>query len=268
MCPLELFDTIYLASRDDDCIRFACEGGGEAAGTPRGWLDDVPRGADNLVVRAVAKLKERAGVRQGASIRLIKRIPTAAGLGGGSSDAAAALAAANLAWDLRWPTKELADLGGELGSDVPFFFARGPAMCRGRGEIVEPVTGPYPMHVVIARPSEGLSTASVYGACRPAESPKSAAPIIEAFKRGDWNGVAKRIWNGLEAAAQSLSPCIARMQQEFAKTDCLGFGMSGSGTSFFGVCRDARHARRVARRLWVGGLENTYAVRSWRGRTS
>ncbi len=104
-------------------------------------LHDVPEGADNLVVRAVELVRRRAGVRRGASLELVKRIPAAAGLGGGSSDAAAALVAANEGWRLGRSPGELAAWAAELGSDVPFFLADSSAVCRGRGEQVEPVEG-------------------------------------------------------------------------------------------------------------------------------
>src|SRR5690606_32084226 len=94
----------------------------------------VPVGDDNLVVRALKLLRERSGASRGATVELVKRIPAAAGLAGGSSDAAAALAAANIAWELGWSDERLARLGAELGSDIPFFFQRGPALASGRGE--------------------------------------------------------------------------------------------------------------------------------------
>ena len=123
----------------------------------------MPEGPDNLVVRAVELVRRRAGVRRGAKLLLVKRIPAAAGLGGGSSDAAAALVAANEGWRLGRSRDELADWAAELGSDVPFFLAGGPAICRGRGERVEPVAGLGALDFVVVRPPEGLSTAAVYG---------------------------------------------------------------------------------------------------------
>ena len=108
-------------------------------------------------------------------MRLVKRIPSAAGLGGGSSDAAAALTLANDAWGLGWSPAQLSRLGSELGSDVPSFFAGGPAVCRGRGEQVEPVAGLGMLHFVVVRPPAGLATADGYRACRPGRAARPAA---------------------------------------------------------------------------------------------
>jgi 4-diphosphocytidyl-2-C-methyl-D-erythritol kinase len=224
----------------------------------------VPEGPANLAARAVELLGSRAGVRLGATVRLIKRIPSAAGLGGGSSDAAAALAAANELWRLGWPPRDLAELGAELGSDVPLFFSPGPAICRGRGERVEPIAPAGPLHFVVARPPAGLSTAAVYRACQPGRPPRRVEPLREALELGDARKAGRLLFNRLEPAAEELSPWIARLREEFAAADCLGHQMSGSGSSYFGLCRHARHARRVAGRLRAKGVAMALAVRASR----
>ena len=143
----------------------------------------------------------------------MKRIPAAAGLGGGSSDAAAALVAANEGWRLGRSREELAAWAAELGSDVPFFLAGSSAVCRGRGERVEPVVEFGAMSFVVVYPPEGLSTAAVYGACRPAEEARSSRPLLEALKRGDWRQAGRRLWNRLQPAAEALSPWVGRLQR-------------------------------------------------------
>jgi len=258
--PIAFYDTLYFRNRDDEQVTFACQKAYDA-GMPAGsWLDGLPDGPENLVVRAVELLRRRAGVRQGASLRLVKRIPTAAGLGGGSSDAAAALIAANVVWNLGWSGEELAKLGAELGSDVPLFFAHGPAVCRGRGERVQSISGPAGLHFVLVRPPVGLSTADVYRACRPPRDPRSVQPVVEALEKGDLREIGRRLFNRLEPAAESLSPWIGRLREAMSRMDCLGHGMSGSGTCLFGLCRHARHARRVARRLRATGVGIAVAV--------
>jgi len=252
--PIGLYDTLYVRDAEDEQVTFTCQ---KVYGEWRGvgsWLEGFPEGPDNLVVRAVELLRRRARVRRGASLRLVKRIPTAAGLGGGSSDAAATLVAASVVWNLGWSGEALAELGAELGSDVPLFFAHGPAVCRGRGERVQSIRGPAGLHFVLVRPPVGLSTADVYGACRPPRGPRSVQPLVEAFERGDLRGIGRQLFNRLEPAAESLSPWIARLREAMARTDCLGHGMTGSGTCWFGLCRQARHARRVARRLRATGV--------------
>ena len=262
--PIDLYDTLYFKENPDGPIEFGCKLG-SGAWRARGFgLDDVPEGKDNLVVRAVELLRRRAGVTGGASIRLVKRIPSAAGLGGGSSDAAAGLVAANAVWRLGWSPARLAELGAELGSDVPLFLAEKPARCRGRGERVEPLEAASTLHFVVVRPPAGLCTAAVYQACRPPEAPRSSAPFRQALASGDPAAVGRLLFNRLESAAEKLSPWIARLRRELSDADCLGHLMTGSGTCYFGLCRHARHARRAARRLRAKRIGSAYPVRGSR----
>jgi 4-diphosphocytidyl-2-C-methyl-D-erythritol kinase len=150
---------------------------------------------------------------------------------------------------LGWPRAELARLAAELGSDIPFFFGNGAAICRGRGELIEPLSLTSSLHLVVVRPPEGLSTALVYQHCSPADQRACVAPLVSALQRGDGRDVARHLLNRLEPAAARLTPWITRLRNVFDRLDCLGHQMSGSGTSYFGICRHARHARRVAARL-------------------
>src|SRR5436190_7755582 len=127
-------------------------------------LPVVPAGAHNLVVRSLKLLQERTGSAFGARVELVKRIPMAAGLGGGSSDAAAALRLANRVWQVNWDDDRLADLAAELGSDIPFFLSHGAAICRGRGERVERLPPLPPLYFVIVKPVDALGTGEVYQA--------------------------------------------------------------------------------------------------------
>jgi len=269
MCPITLCDSLYFEKEEGEQVELKCERAREFSGSDGiAWeeaaADDLPDGRDNLVVRAAELLRQRAGERRGARLRLIKRIPIAAGLGGGSSDAAAALRAANEGWDLGFSLEELATLAAELGSDVPFFLVGGAAICRGRGERVEPVSGLGTLDFVVVRPPAGLSTAAVYEVCRPARRPRSVVPLVEALSQGSRERIGRLLFNRLQPAAERLTPWIERLRIAFAKEDFLGHGMSGSGTSYFGLCRHARHARRVARRLQANGVGSVFAVRSCR----
>jgi 4-diphosphocytidyl-2-C-methyl-D-erythritol kinase len=264
MCPIDLYDTLCFQDVSDETIEFECRCD-SAAGSPAGQgILNIPIGDENLVVRAVALARRRAGVRRGGRLLLVKRIPAAAGLGGGSSDAAAALVAANEGWQLGRSRGELAEWAAELGSDVPFFLAEGAAICRGRGERVEPVAGLGGLSFVVVYPPEGLSTAAVYGLCRPASQAQQVQPLVDALRRGDLASAGRRLWNRLTPAAERLSPWVKRLQHEFRQQDCLGHGMSGSGSSYFGVYRHARHARRSARCLSAKGLGAVFAVQSCR----
>lgn len=199
-------------------------------------------------------------VSSGANVSLVKRIPMAAGLAGGSSDAAAALLLGNESWNLDWSRNRLASVAAELGSDIPFFLHNGAAVCRGRGEQIDPVTGLGQLHFVVAAPPEGLSTASVYRTCKPSETPHDVYPLIEALCAGRWADIARCLKNRLQQAAEQLSQWIDRLKFEFARLDCVAHQMSGSGTSYFGICRSARHARRIATQLRSRQVGRVFAV--------
>ena len=261
MYPVALYDTLVF--HDDpggQSLRLTCQRASLSPAPGEGTSDTLPDGADNLVVRAVELVRQRHGVTRGARLRLFKRIPLAAGLAGGSSDAAAALLAANRVWRLGLSRAELAALAAELGSDIPFFLHGGPAVCRGRGEIIERAEGLGSLHFVVARPPVGLSTADVYRACRPSAKPSRVAGLIDALRRGSLASAGGSLHNALQAAAETLSPWISRLSREFGQLDFLGHRMSGSGTSYFGLCRHARHARRLAACLRARGVGRVYAV--------
>lgn len=261
MVPVDLSDLLVFAPADTGEIELACERFPEA-GESAEETSGLPEGSDNLVVRAVRLLADRAGVQGGARMTLWKRIPVAAGMAGGSSDAAAALVAANVGWRLDWPREKLLPLAAELGSDVPFFLGAGPAVCRGRGERIEPSAGLGLLHFVVVAPPVGLSTAAVFRCCRPAVAPQPLAPLVEALRAGDLAVAGRSLFNRLQPAAAELSPWIERMTSEFADGGFLGHQMSGSGTSYFGLCRNLAHARWAAGMLRGRRIGQVYAVRT------
>jgi 4-diphosphocytidyl-2-C-methyl-D-erythritol kinase len=264
MCPIGLFDTIIFRKTPPGPIHFHCRCAFPADRRNEPGRGHIPEGRDNLAVRAVELLRRRAGVRAGGQLYLVKRIPAQAGLGGGSSDAAAALAAANNAWELHWPVERLAPLAAELGSDVPFFLHGGAALCRGRGERIEPLAGFGPLDFVVICPPEGLATGEVYRECVPADAPRSVGPLMEALARGDRPAMGREIFNRLQPASARLAPWIDRLRAVLEKVDCLGLGMSGSGTAHFALCRHASHARRVARHFQALQVGRVYAVQTCR----
>ena len=271
MCPIRIFDTLSLQNDPSGEIVFSghwCAGlrGSDANTAPQSSeFGDLPQGSDNLVVRALELLREKAGHRYGARVRLVKRIPSQAGLGGGSSDAAAALILANQAWGLGWSRERLMELAGALGSDVPFFLLNCAAICRGRGELLEPVHGLGQLHLVVVRPPEGLSTAAVYRACLVPARPKSCGALVSALQESDVRPVSALMHNALQEPAEGLSPWIDRLKREFASTGCLAHQMSGSGSSYFGVYRNARQARRVTALLRARNLGRVYSAASVNG---
>lgn len=256
MVPITIFDTVYFSVHSERRIKLTCRwASGPEAQIPGdrsrhgGVWEDLPEATDNIAVKVLERLRIRSGMESGASIRLIKRIPAAAGLGGASSDAAAVLEAANRGWRLDWSRERLAEVAAEVGSDVPFFCHPGAAICRGRGERIVPIGGLKRLHLVVVRPPSGLSTPDVFRHCSPADSANRVEGILKAAQHGNASLVGRLMFNRLQHAAERLSPWIGRLCTAFDRQGFLGHQMSGSGTSYFGVCRHAGHARRIAGRL-------------------
>lgn len=223
----------------------------------------LPSGPDNLVLKAATLLQREAGVALGAHVDLFKRIPLAAGLAGGSSDAAATLVGLNRLWELGLSMSELRELGARLGSDVPFFLAEAnAAVCRGRGEIIEPVRLATALHFVIVKPAAGLSTAQVFQSCHPAQTPKSAAELVRSLHRGDLGRAGTQLFNRLGTPAEKLCDQVAQLRDCFAELPVIGHLMSGSGTSYFGLCHNSQQARRLAGRLRSTHPGQVFAVQS------
>lgn len=231
-------------------------------------LPVVPAGPDNLVVKSLKLFQERSGCRFGARVELVKRIPMAAGLGGGSSDAAAALRLANRVWQVNWDDNRLAELAAELGSDIPFFLSHGAAICRGRGERVERLPPLPPLYFVVVKPAEALGTGEVYGAHdsmadqKPPIARGQLNRLIANLYLGGWHDVGMWMHNRLQAAASLVSPCVDKLRRVFAEFDFVAHQLTGSGSAYFGICRHAAHARRLASILRTRQLGLVYATRS------
>jgi len=224
---------------------------GDDAGRLTLICDDVHLscGSDNLVLRAAERLRRHVNQSLGARIHLEKRIPMQAGLAGGSSDAATTLKGLNELWGLSLPDEELARLGSEVGSDVPFFFAPGAAWCTGRGEKVEPLTPSRPLDFVLASPGVGLSTAEVFRRVRLPEQPVDGSGLRRAIERGDVEEIGRRLHNRLQAPAEELAPAVRDVYERLRATNPAGCLMTGSGSTVFALCRDRAEAIRVARQL-------------------
>jgi 4-diphosphocytidyl-2-C-methyl-D-erythritol kinase len=237
MCAVSLFDTLELREAVSSAVQLTCD------------LPGLETGASNLVCRAAEVLRRQTHCQRGARIYLKKRIPLAAGLAGGSSDAAAALAGLNELWQLGLSDAELARLGAEIGSDVAFFFATPAAWCTGRGEIVTPAPLGRMLDLLLICPNVGLPTASVYRGVTVPDEPVTGTPIREALTAGDVERIGKLLHNRLQPPAERLCPEVADWQARLTALQPAGAAMSGSGSSLFAVCRDRREALRIAREL-------------------
>jgi len=185
-----------------------------------------------------------------ARIHLVKRIPIAAGLGGGSSDAATTLVGLSRLWGLELEPSQLRSLAAQLGSDIPFFLSETPfAIGRGRGELCEPIpTAPALSHVLVV-PNERLSTKDVYEGFNLTGAPPSLTMMQHALSNGSLSELANWLWNDLEPEAIRRCPVIARIQFALRESGCIGVRMSGSGPAVFGLCRDALHASEIASKI-------------------
>lgn len=235
LVPVSLYDTLELQPAAGSELTLTCE------------PDVVPNGPGNLVWKAAEALRRAFGVKQGAAMRLTKRIPHEAGLGGGSSDAAAAVAGLNAVWGLNRTTEELLPVAAAVGSDVPGLLV-GPAWCTGRGEVVTPVPAGGSIHLVVVKPPVGCPTAEVYRRVT-VGSPADPGPVREAFAAGDAEGVARGLHNALQPAAFDLQPPVRKVYARLTDCNPLGVLLSGSGASVFAVCRHAADAADVARRF-------------------
>ncbi|MBI3996774.1 MAG: 4-(cytidine 5'-diphospho)-2-C-methyl-D-erythritol kinase [Candidatus Omnitrophica bacterium] len=210
-------------------------------------------GEDNLVLKAARALQRQSGTQHGARIQLTKRIPIAAGLGGGSSDAATTLLGLNGLWRLHLKHATLAELAATLGSDVPFFLSNASyAVGRGRGERCEALPQIARLSHILVVPNATLSTKDVYGGAdfSLTASKPSITIALHALRNGPaLAGLAEGLWNDLEPEAIRRCPVIARIQSALRESGCIGVRMSGSGPSVFGLCRDALHASEIASKI-------------------
>jgi len=225
----------------------------------------VPTDERNLAYRAAAALQAAAKVERGVRITLDKRIPVAAGLGGGSTDAAAVLAGLNRLWHLQWPLERLEELAIGLGMDVPFFLRGGAALGTGRGERLTAIPSAVPA-LVLVNPRFPVSTAETYGRVTPAMYTDGGRTrtMAGALARRGPGRVAASLYNGLELAARPGYPQIGQMEAALTAAGALGAMMSGSGPTVFGVARSWEQARQIRNRIARGAWE-CWAVRTLRG---
>ena len=228
----------------------------------------VPDDERNLAYQAASLLKERCRVKQGVSIKIEKNIPVAAGLAGGSSDAAATLRGLNRLWKLGLSLDELAELGAEIGSDVSFCVYGGTAIATGRGEKIEHLSSPPKCWVVLAKPTLGVSTADVY---KRLDLTKAKHPdikkMIEAIQGSDYQGVCAHMGNVLESVTLSMYPEVLHIKEQMKKFGADAVLMSGSGPTVFGLVEYDSRMHRVYNGL-RGFCEQVHAVRLLGERTT
>ena len=206
---------------------------------------------DDLILKAARALDPSRGAR----FRVTKRIPAGGGLGGGSADAAAALVALNEMWGLGRTREELAEIGAQVGSDIPALVLGGPVIMTGRGEFVERVECPR-LDLVLVNPGINTSTREVYActAVRKEGGPSATDSCLEALGSGEIGLIAGSFANDLEAAACAMHPEIAEAMSALRAEGALGVTMSGSGSSAFGIVESGSRAQEIALALRGRGI--------------
>lgn len=207
--------------------------------------DSIPTDDRNLVHRAAHLLARRAGIEPNVSVQLTKRIPVGAGLGGGSSDAAACLSGLNWIWRLGLGRRELAELGAELGSDVPLFLHGGQLVMRGRGEQIEKMDQPICGWAVLICPRMFVSTARVYGAI---EHIREDRATTSPWRLNDLRctSVLPHLFNDLEAAAFVVEPSLRALHRRLNAVSDRAVRVTGSGASMFTLFDEESAARQWA----------------------
>lgn len=207
----------------------------------------LPVNENNLVYKAAKLLKDEFGIADGIFIGLKKHIPVAAGMAGGSSDAAAVLFGMNRMYKLGLSNQELMDRGVKIGADVPYCLMRGTALAEGIGEKLTPLRPVPKCHVLIAKPPISVSTRFVYENLKLDE--QTAHPdmdgLLSAIETGDLKGMAKAMGNVLETVTVPHYPVIGQLKTIMMQQGALGAMMSGSGPTVFGLFEDKAAARKA-----------------------
>jgi 4-diphosphocytidyl-2-C-methyl-D-erythritol kinase len=220
----------------------------------------IPEGSDNLAARAAAVLRDAMGVEDGVRLAIRKVIPVAGGMAGGSADAAAALVACNAVWGTGLSRDELAELGADIGSDVPFLLHGGTAIGGGRGETISPILGRGSYYWTIAVSDRGLPTPAVFAEFdrltegRTIEHPSVPEALLAALRAGDADALGDALSNDLTEAALSLRPELRGVLSVGAGAGALGALISGSGPTCLFLAHDESHRLDLAMALASSGV--------------
>ena len=249
LTTVDLADRIGLEKREDGAIHIIS-------------VDRfVPNDHRNLAYQAAKILKEMYKVKSGVSIKIEKNIPVAAGLAGGSSDAAATLKGLNIIWELNLTLDELAQIGTKIGSDVAFCVYGGTALATGRGEKIQELPAPANCWVILAKPTLGVSTADVYGNLKINQIVHpNTSEMLKAINEKDYDLMCKSLGNVLEDVTLNLYPEVANLKEQMQRFGADAVLMSGSGPTVFGLVNQESRVQRIYNGL-RGFCDEVYAVR-------
>lgn len=237
MQTVNLYDTIYIRKTKVPGVRLKSN---------YSWL---PTNEKNIAYRAAELFFEESGIRGGVAIEITKRIPVAAGLAGGSTDAAATLVGLNRLYETGYSKEKLMEMGLKLGADVPFCIARGTMLAEGIGEELTPLVPMPTTYVVLVKPSFSASTAVVYKSLDINNIKKhpDTQRVIKALEEGNVKEIAENMSNVLEEVTISMYPEIEDIKEGFRKNGALGTMMSGSGSTVFGLFETEEAAKKASR---------------------
>lgn len=244
MQTVELHDGLTFCDTDADAIEIETNSA------------DIPVTEDNIIYKACELMRRTYGITKGVRVKLDKQIPVAAGMAGGSTDAAAALVAMNRLFDLNLTEEKLMELGVKIGADVPYCVMQGTALSEGIGEVLTAVSPMPDCYIAIAKPPVGVSTKWVYQNLKVSELERhpDIEGMVDALKSGDLRGVADRMENVLETVTIPEHPEIEKIKNIMKDRGALNSIMSGSGPTVFGVFEDKDMAQDAVRCLQDMGL--------------
>ncbi|UNC90693.1 4-(cytidine 5'-diphospho)-2-C-methyl-D-erythritol kinase [Candidatus Contubernalis alkaliaceticus] len=239
MQSIELADMLTFTFRKGSEVLFTCS------------HLKVPSDDSNIIMKAVRRIREETGTNKGVSIHLEKRIPVAAGLAGGSTDAAAALLALNTLWDLGLSGDKLLEIGAELGADIPFCMKGGTCLARGKGEELTLLSPLRPMWVLLVVFPISVSTAEIYGHFRlmGLKGRPDTSAVIKALEKGDLPALKISCANVLESVTLERYPQIAKKKRDLLKKGFSGTLMTGSGPTLFYLSSERNEVERAVEAL-------------------
>jgi len=246
MQTVDLYDTICLSATTDQSVRVTC-------------TQPELASEDNLAVRAAQALRRHFSLKQGVLIELDKHIPIAAGLGGGSSNAAAVLLALCQWWQLQLSPPDMLALAASLGSDVPFFLTGGLALCEGRGERVTPLAPQWPAAMrwlLLVKPAISVATATVFRYLPSSDYTDGthSRAVCEALA-GRSKLQPENLHNGLERGVLERYPQVAQAREDMLRAGASLVRLSGSGPTLFAPFSELLHATQVQQQLHAQGYE-------------
>ena len=244
MQTVDIYDTLEFVKRDDEQIVIKAD------------AIELPTDENNLIYKAARLLFDKKEVKEGVDISLTKRIPIAAGMAGGSTDAAAALVGINHLFELGFSVEELKEIGVKIGADVPYCIEGGTALSEGIGERLTKLPDAPDCFVVVAKPEISVSTKYVYENLHANELKyhPDIDGMVEAIKNQDLDGVCSRMENVLETVTEKKYPVISELKKILKEAGAQNALMSGSGPTVFAIFKEEETARKALEKVMESGL--------------